>query len=154
MLENLKGYRLINDALHTAAQPTREQLPELKQQGIELVINLARSDSPDAVTDEAELVKSNDMQYINIPVDFKQPLLSDFQDFVEVMQAHRQQCKLVHCAYNWRVSCFVYLYRVLIEHQDPMQAQQDMLAIWQPDPTWQTFIDDCLAHPDRLETGL
>ena len=35
-----------------------------------------------------------------------------------------------------------------------MQAQQDMLAIWQPDPTWQTFIDDCLAHPDRLETGL
>ena len=104
-------------------------------------------------TDEAKLVQSADMQYINIPVDFRQPLLSDLQEFIHVMQDNQNKCKLVHCAYNWRVSSFVYLYRVLVEHQDQLQAQQDMLAIWQPDDTWQSFIDDCLAHPEMLESS-
>ncbi len=153
MLDTLKSYHLIDNTLHTAAQPTSEQLPELKKAGIELVINLARPDSPDAVTDEAKLVQSADMQYINIPVDFRQPLLSDLQEFIHVMQDNQNKCKLVHCAYNWRVSSFVYLYRVLVEHQDQLQAQQDMLAIWQPDDTWQSFIDDCLAHPEMLESS-
>ncbi len=146
MLDNIKNYRQIDNKLHTSAQPDAEQLLQLKKAGIDIVINLAHDQSPGAVADEAERIASQGIPYINIPVDFQQPRHSDFQLFAETMDKHANDTTLVHCAYNWRVSAFVYLYRVLCRGVEREQAEQDMLAIWQPDDTWQTFIEACMAN--------
>ena len=143
MLDQIKNYKHINARLHTSAQPDKDQLLQLKQAGIELVINLAHDESPGAVADEAERIKSQGIPYINIPVDFNRPRLDDFNRFVAAMNKHSANTILVHCACNWRVSAFVYLYRVLVEQEDRIRAEADMLAIWQPDATWQQFITHC-----------
>jgi hypothetical protein len=44
-----------------------------------------------------------------------------------------------------RVSAFIFLYRVIILKQSVEIARQDMLKIWQPDETWQKFINDNLS---------
>lgn len=67
------------------------------------------------------------------------------------MDQHRDEVTLVHCAYNWRVACFVYLYRVIKQACDNEIARQDMLAVWEPDETWQQFIDKCLSQQDALK---
>ena len=56
---------------------------------------------------------------------------------------------LIHCAYNWRVSCFVYLYRVLENNITDEWAKNDMLKVWEPDKTWQSFIDGHLPKQDK-----
>jgi hypothetical protein len=43
-----------------------------------------------------------------------------------------------------RVSCFVFLYRVLRLGLPVETALQNMLAIWQPNEVWQRFIDAIL----------
>ncbi len=151
MLETINNYRQIADKLHTSAQPTIEEFETIKRAGIEIVINLARADSPNAIVNEAQIVQENDMHYINIPVDFKKPDTADLKLFFNAMDQHNDKTMMVHCAFNWRVSCFVYLYRVIKEDCDNETAKQDLLAIWQPDETWQSFIDNALLNQESLK---
>ncbi len=150
MLEDIKTYRKISSSLHTAAQPTAEQFESIKHAGIDRVINLALPDSPGAIENESKVVQENELEYTHIPVDFKKPEATDLERFFQVMEQNNEKNILVHCAYNWRVSAFVYLYRVIKQDCDEETAKQDMLAIWEPDETWQAFIDTALASKDRL----
>ena len=52
---------------------------------------------------------------------------------------------LTHCKLNWRGSAFVYLYRVTQLNEADEIARADMDKIWQPDETWQAFIDEVKA---------
>lgn len=150
MLEFLENYRRISDLLHTAAQPNAKQFERIKQAGVATVINLATGDSPGALSNEAQIVQENNMDYIPIPVDFKRPAPADLQLFCNAMTEHADKITLVHCAYNWRVSCFVYLYRIIGRGCEERLAREDLLAVWKPDKIWQSFIDDRLAAPARL----
>lgn len=152
MLEDIKTYRKISDTLHTAAQPTVVQFKSIKHAGVDLVINLALPDSPGAIDNEYDVVQECSMDYIHIPVDFKKPEVSDLECFIQAMDQNKEKNVLVHCAYNWRVSCFVYLYRVIKQDCDEGTAKQEMLDIWEPDETWQSFINACLANKDSLNT--
>ena len=152
MLEDIKTYRKISDTLHTAAQPTAEQFKSIKNSGVDLVINLALSDSPGAIENEGDIVQGCAMAYIHIPVDFKKPETGDLVRFFQAMNQNKEKNILVPCAYNWRVPSFVYLYRVITQNCDEDTAKQDMLDVWDPDETWQSFIDACLANIDALTT--
>jgi len=140
MLKELKNYYKISEMLHTSAQPTIDQFSRIKDSDIEIIINLAEINSPDAIENEAEIVYKNSMDYIHIPVDFEKPSDDELKSFFNVMAQQSSKNILVHCAYNWRVSCFVYLYRVL--KQDVLEeiAKKDMLNVWQPNETWESFI--------------
>ena len=61
MLEILKNYHQISDRLHTSAQPTSEQFKIIKKSGVEIIINLALINSPNAIENEAHLVVENTM---------------------------------------------------------------------------------------------
>jgi protein tyrosine phosphatase (PTP) superfamily phosphohydrolase (DUF442 family) len=141
MLESLNNYRQISNKLHSSAQPTIDDFKIIKKAGIEIIINLARVDSPDAIINEAQVAQKNGLHYIHIPVDFKKPDTSDLEYFFNTMALHDNKTILVHCVCNWRVSCFIYLYRVIKQDCDTESAKQDMLSVWQPDEIWQDFID-------------
>lgn len=146
MLEDIKNFYRIGDKLATAAQPTHEQFQDIKDEEFDVVINLAREDSPGAITNEAAIVERLNMDYVHIPVDFGAPVLSDLKRFFATMDRYRINNIFVHCAYNWRVSAFVFLYRTIRCDVPVATAICDLHAIWQPDETWQTFIDSVLTH--------
>ncbi|MGH8453432.1 MAG: protein tyrosine phosphatase family protein [Nevskiales bacterium] len=159
----------ISERLATAGQPTREQFAAIGSDGYGLVINLAPSDSSNAIANEEQLVAENGMRYVHIPVDWKAPRLEDLTRFFEVMEQNREQKVFVHCAMNLRVSSFVYLYRVLRLNEPEPEAALPLNEIWgrvavyakgsapestavavansfyQPDGIWRRFIDQALA---------
>lgn len=144
-LESIRHYRRLTPLLASAGQPEAGQLAWLPT-AFDCVINLARADSPHALPDEAQRLAELGLDYVHIPVDFRQPQLRDLAEFFQATETRTAQRLFVHCAYNWRASAFVFLYRVLREQADPAQARADMHAIWQPDPLWQAFIDQALQH--------
>ena len=73
MLKVLKNYYQISKMIHTSAQPTVDQFSIIKNSNIETIINLAKTDSPNAIENEAEIASENSMDYIHIPVDFEKP---------------------------------------------------------------------------------
>ena len=140
MLKELKNYYRISEKLHTSAQPTVAQFSIIKDTNIQTIINLAEINSPNAIENEAEIVHKNSMDYIHIPVDFEKPSVDKLESFFNIMAQHSDKSILIHCAYNWRVSCFVYLYRVLKENVLKEVAEKDLLNVWRPNETWRSFV--------------
>jgi len=133
-------FRSLDPLLATGGQPLAEELEALAQSGFELVINLAMPTSDNALPNEADLVRALGMDYIAIPVVWEAPRREDFARFCVAMDAHASRRRFVHCAANYRVSSFIYLYRVLRLGWPRERAEGDLYAIWQPDAIWRGFI--------------
>ena len=146
MLEEIKNFHRINDRIVTAAQPAVEQFNIIREEEFDVIINLARSDSPDAIENEASIVEGLGLDYVHIPVDFKEPTLSDLKKFFATMDRYKINNIFIHCACNWRVSVFIFLYRTVRCDIPVAEAIRDLHAVWKPDDIWQSFIDSILDH--------
>ena len=141
-LQKITNFLIISESLGSAGQPDKDQFLWLKDSGYQVVINLALKDSPQALPDEEKIVTDLGMTYIHIPVIWENPTRKDLQQFIETMMRFQGQKIFVHCVLNMRVSVFICLYRIIILKEPQETAIQDMLKIWQPDETWQKFIND------------
>lgn len=143
-LENILNFYDFSPTLATGGQPSAEQLAAIRDAGFEIVVNLALPTSTHALADEAEIVAGLGLEYIPIPVVWEHPTLDDLERFFAVMEANRQRPIFVHCALNYRVSTFMYLYRVLRLDVPHDEAIWDLRSIWEPDETWSAFIKAAL----------
>ncbi|MGK7916826.1 MAG: protein tyrosine phosphatase family protein [Prochloraceae cyanobacterium] len=148
-LENIYNFLQLSDLIATSGQPTVEQFSAIKDSGYQVVINLALSESTNALPNEPAIVEGQGMEYIHIPVVWEKPLVENFQSFLEVMEANADRRIFVHCAANKRVSAFMYLYRLLRQGISEEEAQKDLEKVWVPNPVWQDFIDRVKINLDR-----
>ena len=144
-LEDILNYLPLAPHFATAGQPTEPQLRDVQQAAYEVVINLATPTSTNALPDEAELVAALGMTYVPIPVLWDGPTLDDLDAFFSALDTHARRRVFVHCVLNWRVSTFMYLYRVIQLGVPHETAVWDMLSIWEPDEIWSRFIADAFA---------
>jgi protein tyrosine phosphatase (PTP) superfamily phosphohydrolase (DUF442 family) len=136
----------ISDLVATAGQPTEKQLTAIKNAGYQVVINLTPAKSENALSNEQAIVESLSMEYVHIPVAGDNPTLKNFDRFAQVMQANPNRPVFVHCAGNFRVSAFMYLYRRIYQNIDEGQAQKELHQIWVPSDTWQQFMQQVMGN--------
>ena len=150
-LYSIAAYVPLSDTLATAGQPTEAQLAAVAAAGFQVVINLALHDDPSySLNDEAATVSALGMQYVHLPVQFSSQRLETLAAFSAAMDAASERKVLVHCRHNKRVPVFIALHRILRQGWPEQEAFAAMRAVWQPDATWQRFIDDALAaRPQR-----
>lgn len=139
-LEGIYNYHYINDTITTSGQPTEEQFKLIKDAGYQSVINLAPHNSENSLTDESELLNELGLEYIHIPVDFKNPTNEDFREFVESMTHSPTEMTWIHCAANMRVSAFIYRYRCEVLRENAAIAKLDLEKIWKPFGVWKEFV--------------
>lgn len=142
-LAELKNYQVNNTKMVSAGLPNKHHFEALKAMGITHVVDLI----PDDRTEQIALMKRLNLQYHNIAVEWENPTLENFREYVQIMQKNDQgpSVTLTHCRLNWRGAVFTYLYRVTQLGEPEAIAQRDMLAIWQPNKKWQDFINHVLA---------
>jgi protein tyrosine phosphatase (PTP) superfamily phosphohydrolase (DUF442 family) len=126
--------------LVTSGQPSRAALSKLSAQGFGAVIYLAPPTVPDAVPGEADIVRKQGLEFVNIPIQFGTPTEADFQSFVEAMNRLRNRKVLVHCQVNMRASTFTFLYRVIIGREKPEQAYESVAKVWSPEGPWRSLL--------------
>jgi protein tyrosine phosphatase (PTP) superfamily phosphohydrolase (DUF442 family) len=178
-IEQIYNYLKLSDSVATGGQPTEAQFSLIKEAGYQVVVNLARPDSPKALPNEQTIVESLGMRYVPIPVDWENPTLENVACFFSLMEAIcadapnvatadarrlanaslslsqqrfaiATQPVFVHCAANMRVSAFMYLYRLIYEGISDEQAKSDLQKIWTPNDTWQAFIQQVLEYYQLL----
>lgn len=142
------NYHRLSEHLITSGQPSEEQLAAVARAGYEVVINLALHGEPYALADERATVEGLGMHYVHIPVIWQRPTAGDLEAFSAAMDGHAVQRVYVHCAANMRVSAFMLLYRVRNLGWPLAEALPDLAALWEPNQTWQAFIDANLNPPD------
>lgn len=151
-MKDIYNVLFYHENLSSSGMPTSEQMKEIAQAGVNLVINLAPHDVPNAIPDEPEVVRSLGMEYINIPVNWSTPTRDGLNLFMDAMDANRDKRIHVHCEANFRASAFILMYRVLRLGWKEEQAFEVMHSIWDEDayPVWKMFIEDALK---RSTTG-
>ena len=143
-MKDIYHYQYLDENLSSSGMPTAEQMKEVAEAGVQLVINLAPHDVPNAIPDEAGLVNGLGMEYINIPVTWRAPEAEALTRFLDEMDAHAGKKILVHCEANYRASAFVMMYRVLRQGWNKADAIPVMEKMWNPEdfPIWEQFIED------------
>jgi uncharacterized protein (TIGR01244 family) len=144
-LTHIRNFLRIDDRLATSGMPQPDDFAALRQAGFEIVINLALPTSDNAFPNEDELVSTQGMTYVHIPVKFDAPQPADFERFTRVLDACAGQRVFVHCAANMRVSAFIFLHR-LRHSADRTAAERDLMKIWQPDGVWREFVNQRLTE--------
>lgn len=145
-MEEIYNYLKISDSIATAGQPTKEQFGSVKDSGYDVIVNLALPISANALPDEKQIVESQGMEYVHIPVIWENPTLEDVEQFFDIMEANTDKKVFVHCAANMRVSAFIYLYRRIHEGMSDEEAKEDLHHIWKPNENWQKFIERVIEH--------
>lgn len=146
-IESSYNFRRINERLTTSGVVPEEGLTALATQGYDVVINLLPETSEFAVPNERAIVESQKIEYINIPVDFKQPTQTDFEKFTAALDRVRDKKIHIHCAVNYRVSAFYSLYEFKRGNFSAGQVNKFIGDIWQPieHPGWDEFINNVLS---------
>ena len=145
-LNAIYNYYRLSDRLATSGQPGEEELAAVARAGFEAVINLALHGEEYSLPDERGTAEALGMLYEHIPVIWQRPAAADLDAFFAAMDRHAGRRLYVHCAANMRVSAFMLLYRVLELRWSLEDALPDLRAIWEPNDTWQAFIDAELAR--------
>ena len=136
----IHNFRRLSPTLTTSGQPDEAQFAALRDAGVETIINLALSTSPRALPDEAAMLAGLGLRYIHIPVEFTAPTEADFEAFARAMDGLGDTPVHIHCAANYRVSAFLYRYRIGRLGWTEDAARPDLDAIWEPDAVWQNFL--------------
>ena len=139
-MNKILNYVKINELISTSGQPKIEELELIANEGFEVVINLAVATTSNALENEDKIVSSLNMSYIYIPVDFENPKISDLKLFLNVLQALGANKVWIHCAKNYRVSAFMYVYHKYILHTPFEQIDLSIFDMWQPSLVWQELI--------------
>jgi uncharacterized protein (TIGR01244 family) len=136
------NFHQVNTQLACAGQPTEEQLQIIASEGYSTIINLALTGTKYSLPDEAASVKALGMTYHHIPVQFDNPQLNELEDFLALMDQHKGEKLLVHCAANYRASVFTGLYLLAANEFSHDEMTALIENIWQPDAVWQQFVDE------------
>ena len=139
-MNKVLNYIKINELISTSGQPKIEELELIANEGFEVVINLAMPTTSNALKNEDKIVSSLNMSYIHIPVDFENPKLSDLKLFLNILQALGANKVWIHCAKNYRVSAFMYVYHKYILHTPFEQIDLSIFDMWQPSSVWQELM--------------
>jgi len=149
-MNDIYNYLSYHEKLSSSGMPNAEQMDSVAEAGVQLVINLAPHDVPDAVPNEKELVESLGMEYINIPVNWSTPTKDGLNKFMDAMDANTDKKIHVHCEANFRASGFILMYRVLRLGWQADDAFAVMHTVWDEDayPVWKMFIEDMLKRSE------
>jgi protein tyrosine phosphatase (PTP) superfamily phosphohydrolase (DUF442 family) len=136
------NWRRLDERLTTSGQPTEAQLEAIAGLGVETVVNLGLHTHAKALPDERASVEALGMEYLHQPVEFSAPTSADLQAFCDLMDRLQGRTIHVHCIANWRISAFMYRYRIDRLGWDKAKARVDLDAIWTPEGPWATIVGD------------
>lgn len=140
-LSQILNFQFVHEHLFTSGQPTAEQLNQIKEYGINTVINIALNDAEPHLEHEDRICLELGLNYLHIPILWDTP--SDEQCILILdLIDHLVQEKMVwiHCAKNYRVSSLMSLYRQYYMDIDLPTAHQLLHEIWEPNETWTGLI--------------
>ncbi len=147
-LAEIVNFRQYSPTFASSGQPSREQFATIAENGFERIVYIAFTNNQNALTDADQVIKGLGMEYMQVPVDFDNPLPADFYAFADSMQRNTDKKTLLHCQVNARATAFSFLYRVLYEDVAIAEAKEDMNTVWQPNEVWRDFIFAVMAEND------
>lgn len=138
-MDMISNYYTYSEILSAGGQPTDEQIKILKEQGVELIINISPVSAKNALPDEHRLVEQAGMDYIHFPVDCSNLRTMHYLTFRSLMIAAEGRKTFVHCGGNIKSSNLIHMYHVLEKEIDEAKSIKILRKIQDPEEKWFTY---------------
>ncbi|WP_299752904.1 protein tyrosine phosphatase family protein [uncultured Tateyamaria sp.] len=137
----------------TSGQPSAAQLSEAADDGIEVVINLVPESEGIYNPEEGEILAAQGVEYIHVPVNWRDPKAEEFQNFLNAMDRVGDRKVLVHCWANARASALVAAHRAISAPDTQVAELEQLETIWSDvagydfsrNTVWQDYLEDNIA---------
>ena len=139
---NIGNYYQYNEMLASGAQPTEEQIKDLKTKGFEVIVNISTSTARNALNNEAKLVEAQSLDYIHFPVDCGNLRPIHYKTFKGIMQGIDDKKTFVHCAGNIKSSNLLHMYLVLEKGISEKESFETLLKIQNPEQKWIKYFEN------------
>jgi uncharacterized protein (TIGR01244 family) len=142
--EDIRNWQRRADGITTSGKLEAHDPARLAAIGVRHVVNLALTEHPEALADEAALMAAAGIAYTHIPVPFDAPTPAHVAALDEALAAHPGATH-VHCIMNWRVTAFFYLLDCAAGVPEP-EARARMALVWNPledeqaPPVWRALV--------------
>lgn len=152
-ISKARNYYKFSDRVLTTGQPSQSLLENAAKDGIEVVINLVPPSESIYNPQQAEILKSQGIEYIHNPVNWGSPKVSELKSFLQAMDKIGDKKVLVHCWSNARASAFVYAHRVSQVPQNKAAELENLKKVWEDvagysletNQTWLNFLEENTA---------
>lgn len=138
MIDNYFQY---NKKLASAAQPTADQLADLKDQGWQAVVNLSPASTKNVLAGEAAQVEALGMDYVHFPVDCSSLRPVHYHTFRGILQGLGDRRVFVHCGGNIKSSNLIHLYQVLELGIPETESLAQLKSIQNPEAKWFAYFE-------------
>lgn len=128
-----------NEVLSSGAQPTPEQINELKEAGYEAIVSLSPVSTRNYLKEEAELTESLDMHFVHFPVDCSNLKEMHYVTFKGILDGLKDKKTFVHCGGNIKSSNLVHMYDVLEQGRDEVESVKVLQQVQQPEEKWLNY---------------
>ena len=141
----LRNFLWINTEICTAGQPTDDHLKQLKQQGVQAVLNIRRPREHDAEAESAS-VRALGMKYFNIPVDGSNIEDAQVEGFLNIIAKEENQPLFIHCGSANRVGAFWMIKRAIVDGWTVEKAEDEARRVGMRSPGLVEFAKDYIQR--------
>ncbi|MEA4981704.1 MAG: protein tyrosine phosphatase family protein [Paludibacter sp.] len=133
---NIENFFQYTDQLAAGAQPSIDDIIDLKNDGYEVIINISPSSTRNALKNEAEITEKTGLYYVHFPIDCSNLKTLHYKTFEGIMNGLSGKKIFVHCGANIKSSNLIHMYRVLAGNTDEAESLKTLYQIQQPEEKW------------------
>ncbi len=108
-INTIKRFNHVSETLVTSGLPTKEEFAQLKEAGVQVVINLIPPTSENEKQPDLCAIQEAGFFYFAVPFYLSNPIAC-IEMFKTIMDEVKDKNILVHCSINWRASVFTDTY--------------------------------------------
>ena len=136
---SIDGYLEFTKNISTGAQPTAEELIELKASGKRVVLNLSPTNTPNYLEDESQVCLDNCLVYIHFPVDCSELYPWQYGYFKGIMDSINEKELFIHCGGNIKSSGMLYIYLVKEGIMSKEEAMDKLKSLGRHSDQWYEY---------------
>ena len=152
-INEIYNFLKINDLLYTSGQPEIEEFKNLKEDGVEIVVNLREDHEMEEVFDEEKLVGELGLEYVNIPLILDIVDNDLFEIFFKMLNEIEGKKTLIHCHRNIRVSALMGFHKVLNENVEREEAFTNLRKFRYVTPELDELLDEIIEDWKNAQLG-
>jgi protein tyrosine phosphatase (PTP) superfamily phosphohydrolase (DUF442 family) len=121
----IDNFEMVSNGLWRGALPSHKAIASMAKGGVKTIIDLRYAGA--GVEEEAQVAKQHGINYVNIPLGFKNPSLGNIARFLAIVSKPANQPVFVHCRQGAdRTGTVIGVFRILHDHWTFAEAYNEM----------------------------
>ena len=144
-MTHIDSFVQFTETLLTGAQPKEDDFQKLKENNVDVVVNLSPYNTPNFLQNEPQIVQDLGMNYFHYPIDCTTLHEYQYEYFQGLMKMLEGKKLFIHCGGNVKSSGFLYIYLVNNGYNKD-ELDSKLKELNRHDEKWYNYFEKMVHH--------